>query len=303
MAFSISRSLKETSGNLTRNYQYSIAAILTVMVSLTLVGSALIVRQGVNRFTSQWQNGIDFKVWMNTGASPSEISAVNIELKHASQVKSCNYVNHQQSYQILTQAFTNNKLITSLFTPQTTPTFYQCVLVSPQAAPVLYKEFLNTPGVMTPQYPQQELQTLERVTAILQTALLVLAAMMLIASVILIIITIRMAIFARRKEIGVMKLVGATNWFIRIPFMFEGIIEGILGAILAALSVFLLRYWLNSIINTVGGGSSATKGLTLLQASVATSEDALITGIVLVILGVGVGSVGSFVGIRRFLDV
>ena len=99
-------------------------------------------------------------------------------------------------------------------------------------------------------YPGQQIKTMQSVIRILQWVFLSVAVVLLLSASVLILNTIRMAIFARRREVSVMKLVGATNWFIRLPFMAEGLIQGLLGAAVAVLVVLAL-YW--------GLGLDATK--------------------------------------------
>jgi cell division transport system permease protein len=104
-----------------------------------------------------------------------------------------------------------------------------------------------------------------------------------------------MAIFARRREVSVMKLVGATNWFIRVPFMTEGLIQGFLGSALAAGAVYILYL----VINHAGGNATSN----IFSAMHMTGVELLWTNIVVVFVGVVIGSLGSAIAIRRFLDV
>src|SRR5262249_52105210 len=105
--------------------------------------------------------------------------------------------------------------------------------------------------------------------------------------------TIRMAIYARRREVTVMKLVGATNWFIRIPFMFEGMFQGLVGAVVAFGFVWLGANFLQDKI----------RHSELFQHFYVSSGDVIGTGLFIVIVGAMVGAVGSAVAVNRFLDV
>jgi cell division transport system permease protein len=106
-----------------------------------------------------------------------------------------------------------------------------------------------------------------------------------------------MAIFARRREVAVMKLVGATNWFIRVPFMLEGLVQGLAGAVVAFGVVWLGR---DLITREIQG---ARNDLALFKQFLVTSQDVMTTGIFLVVVGVVVGAVGSAMAVSRFLDV
>jgi cell division transport system permease protein len=117
---------------------------------------------------------------------------------------------------------------------------------------------------------------------------------LLLSASVLILNTIRLAIFARRREVSVMKLVGATNWFIRVPFMFEGVIQGLLGALVAAVVVVVLHI----VLNALGSGQTSN---VLSQMRLSTHE-VVFTSLVVLFIGVLIGSIGSALGIRRFLD-
>jgi cell division transport system permease protein len=104
-----------------------------------------------------------------------------------------------------------------------------------------------------------------------------------------------MAIFARRREVAVMKLVGATNWFIRVPFMLEGFIQGFIGAVIAFLVTYAIR---GSVANLVSDPTIfGSNGLYV------SSHEAIMTGILLLVVGVGVGALGSAFAVRRYLAV
>jgi cell division transport system permease protein len=105
-----------------------------------------------------------------------------------------------------------------------------------------------------------------------------------------------MAIFARRREVSVMKLVGATNWFIRVPFMSEGLLQGLIGSLLAAVVV----YFVYLFINHEGSGRTTSNIFTAMHMS---GGEVLLTNAVVVIVGMAIGSIGSAIAIRRFLDV
>jgi cell division transport system permease protein len=125
---------------------------------------------------------------------------------------------------------------------------------------------------------------------------LAIAIVLIVSAAVLILNTIRMAIFARRREVSVMKLVGATNWFIRVPFMSEGLLQGLFGSLLAALVV----YFVYLFINHEGDGKTSSNIFTAMQMS---GSEVLLTNVVVVIVGMAIGSIGSAIAIRRFLDV
>jgi cell division transport system permease protein len=144
--------------------------------------------------------------------------------------------------------------------------------------------------------PLPEIHTMEETITVLQWVFVAVALVLLLSAGVLILNTIRMAIFARRREVSVMKLVGATNWFIRIPFMSEGLLQGLIGSLLAAVVV----YFVYLFINHEGGGRTTSNIFTAMHMS---GSEVLLTNVVVVIVGMAIGSIGSAIAIRRFLDV
>jgi cell division transport system permease protein len=144
--------------------------------------------------------------------------------------------------------------------------------------------------------PIQQIHTEEKVINALKWVLLSIAVVLIVSAAVLILNSIRMAIFARRREVSVMKLVGATNWFIRVPYMSEGLIQGLLGSAISAVGVYILYLF----INHAGGGSSTSNVFSAMRM---TGWEVFSTDIVVVFVGVLIGSLGSAIAIRRFLDV
>jgi cell division transport system permease protein len=143
--------------------------------------------------------------------------------------------------------------------------------------------------------PQQTIRNEETVINVSKWVCLTIAIVLIVSAAVLILNTIRMAIFARRREVSVMKLVGATNWFIRIPFMSEGLLQGFIGSLVAAGVVYVMYLF----IEHAGGGKTSNIFTTMQM----TGTEVLLTNVVIVVVGMAIGSIGSAIAIRRFLDV
>jgi cell division transport system permease protein len=275
--------VKETLSNLWRNRMMTIAAILTVAVSLSLVGAALLLKQSASQATFQWQQGTRVTVWMQATASTGEIANVKTQLDNLPIVKTCVYRTQAEDYAEMKKVLPTSEQIIPL---SAIPTKFSCTPTVPSDALTVVSTFINQPGVYTVTAPEQQIREMNRAIRILQIVCLALALVLLLSATVLILNTIRMAIFARRREVSVMKLVGATNWFIRIPYITEGFIQGLLGSAVAIVAVTAIHIWY-PFHNEYQLSTSALVG----------------TNIVVLIVGVGIGSVGSAIAIRRFLDV
>jgi cell division transport system permease protein len=283
---------RETVTNLWRNRLMTIAAVLTVAVSLALVGAALLLKQGAANAEGQWQRGTQVEVWMNASASPSETHAIGNELAQLPYVHGCSYWNQLRDYREAQKLLALDEF--SSLTPKTTPASYRCTPNQPQDAQFVVNRFTAQPGVLKVGAPLQAIHTMEETITVLQWVFLAVALVLLLSAGVLILNTIRMAIFARRREVSVMKLVGATNWFIRLPFMSEGLIQGLIGSLVAASAVFGLHAVLNSLSNAPGS---------VLAQMRLSGWELFGTDAVVIVIGALIGTVGSAIAIRRFLDV
>jgi cell division transport system permease protein len=288
--------VRETASNLWRNRLMTIAAILTVTVSLTLVGLALLIRQGASNASASWQKDTQVIVWMDPHASPSEITAIHTQLSAMSPSYVTGCVYRSQAFDYAEARHDISATLYSVLRLQDVPSSFRCTPVQPQDAQLIYNRFNTPPGVKEVRAPFQQIHAMEKTVNILQWVLLIVAVVLLLSAVVLILNTIRLAIFARRREVSVMKLVGATNWFIRIPFMSEGLIQGLFGSLLASAVVYGLHTWLNNISNPSDPSSLLT------QLSL-TGWQVFWTDLILVLVGIAVGVFGSMTAIRRFLDV
>ena len=294
MAVSVDYVVRETASNLWRNRLMTIAAVLTVAVSLSLVGAALLLRQGSANATGTLERGSKVTVWMVPTATKQQIDAVGTELSQLNYVvQPCEYWNKARNY---TEA--RHLLSSDIFqatTQSEMPTSYWCTPIALADAAQVVRTFSGVAGVSLVTEPQQTIKNEETFINISKWVCLSVAVILITSAAVLILNTIRMAIFARRREVSVMKLVGATNWFIRVPFMSEGLLQGLIGSLLAAAVVWGVALFINS----AGGGHNDN----LLTAMHMSTGEIVITNVVVVIVGMAIGSIGSAVAIRRFLDV
>ncbi len=276
--------VRETLANLWRNRMMTIAAVLTVAVSLSLVGAALLLKQSAAQASAQWQQGTRVTVWMQPTASASEVANVKSQLASLPIVKDCVFYSQAQDYKEAQHILPQSEW--SVLTVADVPSSFRCVPTVPSNAFVVVSTFKNQPGVYNVTAPEQQIRQMNSAIRILQIVFLALAGVLLLSATVLILNTIRMAIFARRREVSVMKLVGATNWFIRIPYITEGFIQGLLGSLVAVAAVTALHTWY-PLHNEFQLNATALLG----------------TNLVVLVVGVVIGSVGSALAIRRFLDV
>jgi len=281
----ISYAFRETGANLWRNRLMTFAAVLTVAVSLALVGGSLLLKQSASQASIVWQQQTRVTIWMKPDATSAEIDAVKNQLATLPYIHgTCQYWNKQKNYAEARRLLTPVQF--SYLSVDNMPTSFLCEPAVPADVSVIASTFTGQPGVFQVTGPYKQVRQMEHAITVIQWVLFGLAAVLLVSALVLILNTIRLAIFSRRREVSVMKLVGATNWFIRVPFITEGFIQGLVGSAIAVLGVSALYIW-----------------YPLGQAFQLPVSDLIGTNIVVVLFGVTVGSLGSGFAIRRFLDV
>jgi cell division transport system permease protein len=287
--------LRETGGNLRRNLVMTVAAVVTMVVSLAAAGGVLIMRQAIHKQSIQWRGGVEVAIFLSPQVTSNETAAVGQLLKDSpALVKKYHFVDKAQAYAEFKTIFGGEPQLVNVMTVKNMPPSYRVVPVKSQDVTEIGQQFQSQPGVLRVSYAKQEIDQLQSRFKVLSEIAVALAIGVMIGAVALIVNTIQLAIFARRREVAVMKLVGATNWFIRIPFMLEGLVDGVVGAAVAFVAIYFAR---NSIASFVGSESLLGSPLYV------TPHEAVMTGVVILVVGAGVGAVGSAFAVRRFLRV
>jgi len=284
---------RETATNLRRNVFMTSAAIVVVAVSLALVGGALLLKQGVDKATIQWKGGVEGSIFMKADAAPEEIDAVDRELRAMPEVKKVRFVTKQGAYEEFRKMFSNSPDMLETLNVDQMPPSFRVVPRQAQQIDVIGGRFKDRPGVRDVVYAKDTVKALLSVTRYAQLLIWAVAIVLLGAASLLILNTIRMAIYARRREVAVMKLVGATNWFIRVPFMFEGLVQGLIGAAAAFGVVFVVRNF----------AQHAVRHVELFHEFAVSTSEVIGTGVFLIVVGMIVGALGSAIAVSRFLDV
>ncbi|MFV0527052.1 MAG: cell division protein FtsX [Acidimicrobiales bacterium] len=297
MAIRVDYLAKETGNNLVRNPTLTLATIVTVAVSLALLGASLLIQRGVEGFNTRFKDDVEFIVWMNTDASPDNIDATAQFLDNSPTVKSYTYVDQDATFEEFQTFFQDQPEVLDLVEPDQLPTSYRVV---PQVADLAYikavgQEMESLPGVDSVDYAEEYIKWLNDTTNMASWVMIAVAMASAIASGLLMYNTIRTGLFARRREVEVMRLVGATKWFIRIPFMLEGLLQGVIGAVVASVALF----GLNRLIAVTVGGE---ENLRLFQSFALSSGEVGSLAVVLLLVGAAIGAIGAGVAVTRYLD-
>ncbi|MGH9246428.1 MAG: cell division protein FtsX [Acidimicrobiales bacterium] len=254
MAFRPDYVIRETATNFTRNVTLTVATIVTMAIASTLAGGAYFLRQGVRNATLRWQGDVQLIVYMQPDAQEAQVESVEGDLDDNPQVEDYYYLDHQQAYDEFQQLFRDQPDFTDAIRPEELPTSFKVNPETASAAVVraLTREFQQKPGVYEVAAATEDIKKMQETFSRLSVGILVLAAFLGGASILIITNAIRMAMLARRREIEVMKLVGATNWFIRVPYMAEGMVQGLLGWLCSIGLLGALLYGWSRLITSDG---------------------------------------------------
>lgn len=295
--FSFRYVLRETGQNLWRNILLAVATVVTVGVSLAMFGGFMLFQVAVDSATARWQDGVEFIVWMNTDAGTDEDSSVRNQLDESPGVDRWEYVDRQQSYEEFKEFFEDTPEVLEIFTAEGVPPYYRVVPTDPDPDVVeeLGSQFKGKPGVRTVTFAGDVIRDVQNLSNRAGRVLFIGSIVLLGASTLLILNTLAVAIGNRRPEIEIMRLVGATKWFIRVPFMLEGLVQGLLGAIVAMISNSLLR---NYVIDQF----SDADGLQLLAGFKVDDAAMLQVNLLVVAIAVGVAVIGSNLAVAMHLN-
>ena len=300
MALKLDYVVRETTSNLRRNVTLTFAAIMTVGVSLALFGSALLLQAGVDNVSARWEDGIELIVFVNRDINEEQTAALTAAFDENPQVDEYDFVDLEESQAEARRLFERNDamLQRNEEDDDLVPASYRIRPTTAETEVIdnLALQFAEQPGVRRTTSSSDAVQTVSDVTQFSRRAILSVAVGLLVAALMLILNAIRMAMFARRREIEVMKLVGATNWFIRVPFMLEGIIHGLIGSLLALIGVFTLDRFMERV-------ATNEEYRLILQGFVASQGELTTTMILVVVLGMVIGAAGSGWALSRFLKV
>ncbi|MBA2367011.1 MAG: ABC transporter permease [Actinobacteria bacterium] len=287
--------LSETAVNLRRNLLMTIAAISTVAISLLLLGGAQILQLVVANVTSTWEGKVEVSVFLRSDVTEGELDGLRSDLARMPEIETFTYVSKNQAYEEFKELYADKPELYEVLPKDSLPASFRVSLVDAADAEEVAARVEGSPGIDDVNFGGDIIRRLLQVNTLLRAVTLGMSAVLMVAAAALIANTIRLAIFARREEISIMKLVGATNWFIRIPFMFEGVFAALTGAIVSSIVVL----GANELFFSKMGDFLAFLGPVF---SFSAWE---ITKVLLILVGggVAVGLFGSVLALRRFLEV
>ena len=294
--------LRETWASFRRNMTLTIAAIITAAVSLLIFGLTLLIQRGFDNLLQRWEGGVEMIVFVNAGTQPDALQFIEGTLQEQvdrGTVAAFQYCDTACSLQDAERVLAGDPTTLDLLDETNIPTLFK--IVPSESSDVSYlrglkQSYQTLPSVNSVTLAEEQLDLIGKLQGFVSAYTTGLWIALMAASGLLIWNTIRTAMFARRREIEVMKLVGATDWFIRLPFMLEGLIQGILGGITAVGAMLFINWRWTAGVRDFPDSSGMT-------ALVVVDGFQWTVAIGILVFGALVGMIGSGIAASRFLDV
>lgn len=291
---------------LKRNLSVVVSVVLVTFVSLTFVGAAILMQLQVDQMKTYWYDRAQVAIYLCTDFDQSQTcsgTAADAEQKAAVEnaltsetlapyVDEFFFVDHERAYAEFTEQFADNPVV-QITRPEQLNETYWVKLADETNSAIIVETFSGVPGV---QSVSDQRSLLDQIFSLLRVAsytAIGIAGLMLIAAMLLISTTIRLSAYSRRREIGIMRLVGASNRFIQTPFVIEGVIASLIGSVLAgAASLAIVRFFVQDYL-----------AVTAPFTSYITVEEALLVPPILLVVGVVLAAIAAKIAISRYLRV
>lgn len=288
----IGRHGREGLRNLSRNGWMTFASISAVTVTLLLLGVFLLLAYNVQQFSKQLESQVEMNVYVKEGAARADVLELERQLKSLPELASVTFVSKESGLNQLKDKLQENaSLLEGLDKENPLPDKFILKAKDPQLIGSVASKVQILPLVAKINYGKETVEKLFKGISLVRNSGAVFVVGLCFTALFLISNTIKVTIFARRKEIEIMKLVGATNWFIRWPFLIEGLLIGALGAVLP---IAILSFGYNYMLSVYPSFMYFNFASVDLVYSVST---------ILISIGALIGMIGSVMSISRFLRI
>lgn len=277
-----------------RNSFMSIASIATVALSFFILGVFTIIVANLDHFAENLEGQVQISIYLKDDLTTDQVMSVGRRLKALPDVKEISFTNKDQAMEKLKERMKDQPgILNALEGKNPLPSSYELTFTNPEAVKKTAAIVAEYPEVESSHYGQEIIEQLFQITAVVRWGGIALIILLTFATLFIISNTIRLTVFARRKEIGIMKYVGATNWFIRWPFLLEGLFLGFIGGVIADLALLQFYEFITVTIH---------RSLAFLPM-VSMYPFMYQMGGVLLLLSMVIGAIGSTISLKRYMKV
>lgn len=286
--------IQEVFRSLRRNRWMAFASIGTVAVSLFILGVFLTLVMNMNRLASSLESQVQISVYLKDNIKKADRENIEDDIRRMQGIATVEYVSKDEAKERLAERLGDQKyLLDALGNKNPLPEAFEVTVMQPDFVETAAKSIEKMKGVEAAKYGQDVVQHLFDITRLIRIFGFVTMVLLAGATLFIISNTIRLTVFARRKEVAIMKYVGATDWFIRWPFLLEGIVIGFIGGVFATIA---LRSFYAAMASKI---YSTLAFLPLLPQYPFMNY----VTIAILLSGMAIGAIGSTISLKRFLKV
>ncbi len=289
--------LSEGFRNVFKNKKSTFSCLGVMCATMLIFGLFFTIGKNINNVVNNLEQEQGMQVFMEYEATEEEINKLNEDLNKIQGINSVTFVTKEEAYNTMKERLGKNEKAMSGFGPERFSVSYIVTLTDLELNNQVYNEISALEGVRTIQNKRETIETLSKIGDTIQIVTFVMFTILILISLFIISNTIKLTVHARRKEISIMKYVGATNGFIRTPFMIEGVIIGLISGII---SILVVGGGYNYIANALSQ-SETWQQLSINLLSFGEMFGQIV--LVYMLLGVGIGIVGSSISMKKYLEV
>ena len=289
--------LKQAFSQMGRNKGMYFTSIMAITAMMLILGLFFVAFVNVNLFTKSIEKDYNvIQIYLKEGLTPEVTDAVGQSLQTTEGVEKVEYVTKDQALQTLRDRWGDNGYLLENLPENPLPDSYTVYVTDKDAANNVATIAPGIEGVDDVVYYRDTIEKLAQVSRFIELGSIIAMAFLVIVSIVIVANTIKLTVFNREKEISIMKYLGATNWFVKAPFIWGGIIIGILSSVIATGLTYIIY---KRIVSIIGGDI-----LRILSVNLVPAEQLTLTLLAsFLCLGIGIGVIGSAISIRKFLNV
>jgi cell division transport system permease protein len=236
--------MSEVLVGLWRNVTMTVAMIITMAVSLTMLGASGLMYRQVDDMKDLYYKNIQVSIFLDQEVSEQQRTELDAKLKSDPLVKDVLYVDKKEAYERFKEMYQDAPDLTNAVKPDQLPESFRLTLKNPEQYKSIYDSYKDSEGVDEIVDQSRLLDKIFNILTAIQNIALAAAIVMAVAALLLVANTIQVAAYSKRREVAVMKLVGASNWFIQAPFVLEAVVAGLIGSLLGLVALIAAKYLL-----------------------------------------------------------
>ena len=292
----LSYNLRQAFKQMSRNKGMTFASIFAITAMTLILGLFFVVSININLFMETLRTSYnEAEIYLEDSVTETQAQSMMTDISGYDGVLSVKYRTKEEAMNIMKRRWGENSYLLDSLGENPFPNSIVVTVDDSESPNALIDKVTSVSGVEDVRYYRDTVEKLETTLGYVQTGTLIVMAFLVVVSIVVVSNTIKLTVLAREKEIEIMKYIGAANWFIRGPFLIEGVLMGIISSAIATVAIYFIY---QAMINSIGRDILTIIGSTFVPAGYLTAN--LI--VIFLALGISIGACGSLISVRKFLD-